>query len=61
MVRRAASTSLIVGTALTIINQGDVLLHGPLTEMLLWKLPLTYLVPFSVSMYSAIAISRTSR
>jgi hypothetical protein len=55
------STSLLVGTLLTAINQGDVFLHGPLTAMLLWKLPLTYLVPFGVSMYSAIAISRVSR
>jgi hypothetical protein len=61
VVRRAVSTSLIVGTLLTAINQGDVFLHGPLTATLLWKLPLTYLAPFSVSMYSAIAISRVLR
>ncbi len=54
-------TSLIVGTLLTAINQGDVFLHGPLTATQLWKLPLTYVVPFIVSMYSAIAISRVSR
>ncbi len=61
VVRRAVSTSLLVGTLLTAIYQGDVFLHGPLTATLLWKLPLTYLVPFSASIYSAIAISRVSR
>ena len=58
MVRRAVLTSLVVGTALTAINQGDVLLSLTLTPTLLWKIPLTYTVPFGVSMYSALAISR---
>lgn len=61
VLRRAILTSLVVGTVLTAINQGDLLLHGPLTAAFLWKLPLTYLVPFAVSTYSAIAISRTGR
>jgi hypothetical protein len=54
-------TSLVVGTVLTAINQGEVLLHGPLVVTLIWKLPLTYAVPFVVSMYSAVAISRDAR
>jgi hypothetical protein len=45
-----------VGTALTAINQGDALVS--LAPVLLWKIPLTYFVPFAVSTYSALAISR---
>ena len=29
-----------------------------LTPALIWKIPLTYVVPFAVSTYSALAISR---
>jgi len=58
VLRRALLTSLIVGTALTAINQGDALLSLTLTPALLWKIPLTYAVPFGVSTYSALAISR---
>lgn len=60
MLRKAAATALLVGTVLTAINHGDVLLHGPLTAALFWKIPLTYAVPFTVSTYSALAITRVS-
>jgi hypothetical protein len=39
--RRALLTALFVGTALSMINQGDVLLHRPVTSALIWKIPLT--------------------
>lgn len=58
LLRKALATSLVVGTILTAINQGDALLGGHLSPVLLWKVPLTYLVPFAVSSYSALAISR---
>jgi hypothetical protein len=58
LVRKALATSLVVGTILTAINQGDMLLAGQLAPVLLWKIPLTYFVPFAVSTYSALAISR---
>ena len=57
VVRRALQTGLIVGTILIFINQGDALLAATLTPALLWKIPLTYAVPYLVSMYSALAIS----
>ena len=47
-----------MGTALTAINQGDALMTARLTPVLFWKIPLTYFVPFAVSTYSALAISR---
>jgi hypothetical protein len=58
LLRKALATSLVVGTILTAINQGDALLAGQLTPVLLWKVPLTYFLPFAVSSYSALAISR---
>ena len=60
LLRKALATSLVVGTILTAINQGDALLGGHFTPVLLWKVPLTYFVPFAVSTYSALAISRVA-
>jgi hypothetical protein len=60
LVRKALTTALVVGTILTVINQGDALLTGQLTAALSWKIPLTYFVPYAVSTYSALEISRIS-
>jgi hypothetical protein len=61
LLRKALATALVVGTILTLINQGNLLLAGSLTPDLVWKIPLTYVVPFAVSSYSALAISRVAR
>jgi len=54
---RAIKTSLIVGTILNIINQGDVLTSQNF-ELINWgKIVLTYSVPFLVSGFS---IARTN-
>ena len=58
-VRRALKVSAIVGTALIAINQGDLILAGQWPP--LWKLLLTYLVPYSVSSYSTAALMRDMR
>lgn len=42
--------ALIVGTILTIINQGDIIMGG---DIYVWKVVLTYIVPFLVSSYGA--------
>jgi hypothetical protein len=55
---RAIRVALIVGTMLMVINQADVLLGGHLTALVVAKVGLTYLVPFSVSTYSALAANR---
>lgn len=59
--RRAAQTAAVVGTILTIINQGDTLPHHHLSAVLLWKIPLTYAVPYLVSTYAALSISKRGR
>lgn len=48
---RAVKISLIIGTLLIIINQADMIIAGNMPP--LWKIILTYLVPFSVSSYSS--------
>jgi hypothetical protein len=61
---RALRVALLVGTCLTILNQGDVI-AGAITDgatphlALLWKVPLTYVVPFLVSMYSSVAAAKS--
>ena len=51
-------TALVVGTVLTAINQGNVLLAGTYPAQLLWKVPLTYCVPYCVATFSALRISK---
>ena len=58
MLERSLAVAVGVGTLLLIINQGDVLLSGHWPGTLLWKIPLTYLVPFLVATWGALANSR---
>ncbi len=58
LVRRASRVALVVGVILTAINQGDAILAGHLTASHLWKIPLTFLVPYLVSAYSTLGAVR---
>jgi hypothetical protein len=58
MVSRSALIALIVGTVLTAINQGDLLFGGDVTVALLWKVPLTYAVPFAVATLGAMGAAK---
>ena len=54
--KRAVIIAIIVGTILNCINQAPEVMDG---EPLQWtKALLTYLVPYSVSLYSSVAIIR---
>jgi hypothetical protein len=57
---RAIKVALVVGTCLTLINQFDALFGGASATSLWWKIPLTYSVPFLVSLYSSLAATRAS-
>jgi hypothetical protein len=57
VVRTAALTALVVGTVLTLINQGNILVAGETPAELIWKVPLTYSVPYMVSTWAALRIS----
>lgn len=53
MLRRSLSVALVVGTVLTILNQGDTLFAGQWKSALYWKIPLTFCVPFLVATFGA--------
>ncbi|RMF14828.1 MAG: hypothetical protein D6757_05650 [Alphaproteobacteria bacterium] len=55
---RAIRVSAVIGTLLVAINQGDLILLGLWPP--LWKVLLTYGVPFGVSSYSATQHKRFS-
>lgn len=52
---RALKVAVLVGTILTCINQGDFLLSGNFEAIKIWKILMTYCVPFCVSTYSSAA------
>lgn len=56
--KRSLIVALVVGTALNAINQGGELLSGE--GVVIWKLVLTYFVPFAVASYGTYAAFRTS-
>jgi hypothetical protein len=58
-VRRSVLVALFVGTALNVINQGPEMLAG--WWPIIWKLALTYVVPFLVASYGSYAAFRSSR
>ena len=58
MLKRSTAVALVVGTVLMIINQGDVLLGAKWPGALIWKVPLTYLVPFVVATWGALVNGR---
>lgn len=53
----AIATAAVVGTILTTINQGNIILGGSFPPGLFWKIPLTYCVPYCVSTFSQLRIS----
>lgn len=57
-VRRSLIVALVVGTILNMINQGEAILGGG--NIVLWKLLLTYFVPFAVASYGSYAALRNS-
>lgn len=58
--KRALRVALLVGTILTAINQGDLLLAGEWSPTVLAKVALTYLVPYCVSTFAAVQALRAN-
>ena len=56
-VRRSLIVALLIGTALNAINQGAELWAGQ--PLIVWKLLLTYFVPFAVASYGSYAALRS--
>lgn len=55
-IRRSLIVALVIGTILNAINQGDAVFGGD--RVVLWKLLLTYFVPFAVASYGSYAALR---
>lgn len=58
VVRSALRTAAVVGTILTVINHGTALLTGRVGVGLAAEIPLTFIVPYAVSTYAALTVSR---
>ena len=56
VIARALRVALVVGTALTLINQGDRLIAGMAPGWI--KMALTYLIPYCVSTHGAVTAMR---
>ena len=54
VVNRALKVSLLVGSILALINHGDVILGLALDGNVIFKILLTYLVPYGVSTYASV-------
>ena len=61
VVKRALITALIVGTIITVINQGNVLLSHGFSREIVLKMCLSYCVPFCVSTSGALGMARIER
>ena len=61
LLKKSLIASLLVGTILTVINQGDLLVSRNYQIAMLWKIPLTYTIPFLVATWGAVTNSRVSR
>jgi len=56
VVRSSLVVAVVVGSILNLINQGDALFGEE--PVVLWKLGLTYVVPYLVSTYGAVMALR---
>ena len=58
LLKRSFVTAIVVGTMVTAINQGNIILRGDLPGDLVWKIPLSYMLPFCVATWGALVNSR---
>jgi hypothetical protein len=58
---RGLKIGVVVGTLLTAINYGDVLIAGEFLPLMYWKILMTYCVPFCVSTYAGVEAARAAR
>ena len=58
IVKRGFGYSIVVGTCLVLINQGDVIAQGGLTTGHALKIGLTYMVPYLVSTFASVQALR---
>jgi hypothetical protein len=56
--KRSLLTALVVGTVLSAINHGDIILSGAAVNVV--KIGLNYLVPFCVATYGCVSARRAA-
>ncbi|MEO6060132.1 MAG: adenylate/guanylate cyclase domain-containing protein [Candidatus Limnocylindria bacterium] len=61
VVRRASVTALLVGTILSLITRGEMILSADFSMALSWQLGLLFVVPYSVSTWSSVAAASRQR
>ena len=54
LLKRSAIASLVVGTVLVLLNQGDFIFSGHFYGAMFWKVPFTFAVPFVVATWGAV-------
>eukprot|EP01025_Chloroclados_australasicus_P007006 TRINITY_DN12228_c0_g1_i1.p4 TRINITY_DN12228_c0_g1~~TRINITY_DN12228_c0_g1_i1.p4 ORF type:complete len:166 (+),score=3.01 TRINITY_DN12228_c0_g1_i1:468-965(+) len=57
--RRSLIVAIVVGTVLTLINQGPIIFSGK--QPVWWKVGLTYIVPYLVASYGAVSSQLSSQ
>ena len=57
---RGLKIGVVVGTLLTAINYGDVLIAGEVLPLMYVKILMTFCVPFCVSTYASVAAARAA-
>lgn len=60
LMARSLTICLVVGTLLTAINQGNVIIQGEFPLALAWKIPLTYAMPYLVATLGAVLHARSA-
>ena len=59
--KRTLTIAAIVGTVLSLINEGGAIIHGNVTGATSWKIVLNFVVPFVVSTLGVLTGDRTAR
>jgi hypothetical protein len=59
-IRRSVIIATLVGSTIVVLNQGDTILSGVVTPLVLVKILVTPCVPFCVSLYGAYIAYRTA-
>jgi len=61
VIRRALKTAVVVGTTLVAISQGTHIVAGEWVSRMYWQIPLTVMVPFTVSMLTSATVVGSAR
>jgi class 3 adenylate cyclase len=61
VIRRALKTALVVGTLLVAITQGASIVAAEWTSRMFWQIPLTVMVPFTVSLLTSATVVGSAR